>query len=157
MSAAAMSLVVLMGCRDGGAREPFVRLSGAIPAMVALPPAPAHLIAFWATWCPPCREETEQLTRLARNPIDGLAVVVVSEDETMEVVRRFFGGLPPPELNFRMDDSGRLAREFRVQTLPAAVLVRDGQRVARFDGPRSWDAAVRPTLRRLLAEEMPRR
>jgi thiol-disulfide isomerase/thioredoxin len=41
------------------------------------------LVVFWATWCPPCREEVEQLRQvLAAYQSKGLKIVGLSIDET---------------------------------------------------------------------------
>ena len=40
------------------------------------------LVNFWATWCPPCREEMPSLTRLAQQFDPGsFEVLTVSVDE----------------------------------------------------------------------------
>jgi thiol-disulfide isomerase/thioredoxin len=39
------------------------------------------LINFWATWCPPCREEIPELIDLANRYKDGLQVVGISMDD----------------------------------------------------------------------------
>jgi thiol-disulfide isomerase/thioredoxin len=49
---------------------------------------------FWATWCPPCRQETPQLARLARDNRDrGLEVIGMHIDDrgrsTPEAIRKF--------------------------------------------------------------------
>jgi cytochrome c biogenesis protein CcmG/thiol:disulfide interchange protein DsbE len=49
---------------------------------------------FWATWCPPCRQETPQLARLARENRDrGLEVIGMHIDDrgrsTPEAIRKF--------------------------------------------------------------------
>jgi thiol-disulfide isomerase/thioredoxin len=49
------------------------------------------IVNLWATWCPPCREETPGLVRVANEYAGkGVSVVGVSMDEGgPEVVRRF--------------------------------------------------------------------
>lgn len=96
------------------------------------------------------------MRRLAAAPPDGIHVVVVSEDGTIEDVNRFLGGPPPPEWHFRLDDGGRLMEAFRADKLPAAFLVSDGRLVAGFRGVRDWTSrSMQDLVRRLLAESQP--
>jgi thiol-disulfide isomerase/thioredoxin len=39
------------------------------------------LLAFWATWCPPCREEIPELNELAKRYPNQLVVIGVSQDD----------------------------------------------------------------------------
>jgi thiol-disulfide isomerase/thioredoxin len=39
------------------------------------------LLAFWATWCPPCREEIPELNELAKRYANQLVVIGVSQDD----------------------------------------------------------------------------
>src|SRR5207302_496306 len=39
------------------------------------------LVNFWATWCPPCREEVPEMISLQRQFGDKLVIVGVSEDD----------------------------------------------------------------------------
>jgi thioredoxin-like negative regulator of GroEL len=53
-------------------------------------------------------------------------------------------------LHFRPDED-RLGDAFGVTTLPAAFLVVEGQRVARFSSPHDWDSrAMRALVLKLL-------
>lgn len=131
----------------------YTRISGPAPAV--LERTTPTLVVFWATWCPPCREETGALRALARDPVGELALVTFGQDETDDVVRKFFGGDIPNELNYRRDASHAAAGAFGVDVLPAAFLVKNGRLVARFGGPRDWNSKeMRRLLRRLLTEEM---
>lgn len=48
------------------------------------------LVNFWATWCPPCREEIPDLIALQKKYKDRLVIIGVSEDDiAVEEVKRF--------------------------------------------------------------------
>lgn len=97
------------------------------------------LLHFWATWCPPCREELPSILALAEDgDFDVLAVTV---DEDWATVRSFLGGdVPAPVVRAPGEV---VERDFGVRTLPSTFVVRRGRLRARFDGAREWgDAAV---------------
>lgn len=130
----------------------YTRVSGQAPA--GLPArSTATLVVFWATWCPPCREEVTPLRALARDPPRGLSIVMFGLDDSEAAVRDFFGGEVPSELRYQPDPDHRVARDFGVDVLPAAFLVLDGRLVARFAGGRDWDSkGMRRLLERLASE-----
>jgi thioredoxin-like negative regulator of GroEL len=136
----------VLACADAE-RPEYTRVEG--PAPIPLGRGGAVLVVFWATWCPPCREELPALRALARDPPAKLSVVTFGEDDDEAPVRAFFGGDPPAELGFVADAGGRAAAAFGVDVLPAAFLVAEGRLVARFSGPRDWSSRG---MRRLLAK-----
>jgi cytochrome c biogenesis protein CcmG, thiol:disulfide interchange protein DsbE len=142
------------GCRS----EPppsYIRLEGAAPALEGPPDSRARLVVFWASWCPPCREETPGLLALAENPPEELQVQVFSHDTDMTAVETFFGGPPAPGLHLRLDAGKRAAQSFGVDTLPTSILVVDGRLAARFQGPREWNSRAMRRLLEKLTEENP--
>jgi cytochrome c biogenesis protein CcmG/thiol:disulfide interchange protein DsbE len=144
-----------LACADP-APPSYTRLEGRAPE---LPDARsgAILVVFWATWCPPCREELPSLRALARDLPSGISIVTLGEDAEEAPVRAFFEGAPPPELRYRHDVDGRVAATFGVDVLPATFLVVDGRLVAHFSGPRDWNArGMRRLLSRLASEPPPR-
>lgn len=86
------------------------------------------LVDFWATWCPPCREELPGLEKLDRafGP-KGFSVLGVAMDEGgAGAVRRFFDGRPVP-YPIALDASGDAPAGWDVPGLPTAYLIgRDG-------------------------------
>ncbi|MFP2903682.1 TlpA family protein disulfide reductase [Pyxidicoccus sp. 3LFB2] len=145
-------LVTASGCRT----EPppsYIRLEGTAPVLADAPVSRALLVVFWASWCPPCREETPQLLELATRPPEGLGVVVLSHDESLQAVEAFLGGPPAPSLHLRLDPGEATARAFGVDKLPTSILVVDGRLVARFPGPRDWSSRGMRRLLEKLARE----
>jgi thiol-disulfide isomerase/thioredoxin len=85
-------------------------------------------IDFWASWCPPCREETPILRDLyARYRDRGLEIVAISvQESTADDVRRYAEtyGLGYPIV---ADLTGELFRAWRVYGLPTQLFIgRDG-------------------------------
>lgn len=151
---AAVSLSLLsLACSDG-ARPEYTRVEGVAPNVV--PVQGATLVVFWASWCPPCREEMPGLRALARDPPVSLSILTFGEDDDEAPAREFFGGAPPPELAYRHDVERRASLAFGATALPAAYLVVDGRLVARFSGARDWNSrAMRRLLGRLASEDPP--
>jgi thiol-disulfide isomerase/thioredoxin len=87
------------------------------------------LVNFWATWCPPCREEIPELIELKKQYGDRLQIVGISEDEdppakvlkfaqqkgmsypiimaTPELIAAY-GGVPALPTSFLIDTQGRI-------------------------------------------------
>jgi cytochrome c biogenesis protein CcmG, thiol:disulfide interchange protein DsbE len=142
------ALVAVLACSDPE-RPPYTRIEEPAPRVEGIPAGGAALVVFWATWCPPCRDELPGLRALARDPPSRMTVVTLGEDEDEDAVREFFHGAPPRELGYRHDLERRAATSFGVEVLPAAFLVVDGRLIARFSGPRDWSSRG---MRRLLAK-----
>jgi cytochrome c biogenesis protein CcmG/thiol:disulfide interchange protein DsbE len=146
------TLGFLLACAEQAAPT-YTRVSGPVPDILTPTRTPATLVVFWATWCPPCREELGPLRTLAQDPPRGLSVVTFGQDESAANVTEFFGGGIPPELGYRPDPDHRAAIAFGVDVLPAAFLVADGQLVARFGGARDWSSREMRRLLEKLARE----
>lgn len=90
------------------------------------------ILNFWATWCPPCREEIPELVRLQTKYKDKLEIVGASEDEdgpqkVQQFVQRFgmnypvvmatkelignYGGVPALPTSFLIDPQGRVVQK----------------------------------------------
>ena len=89
------------------------------------------LINFWATWCPPCRQEIPGFVNLYQNYQQrGLIVVGIAIDE-LEKVKSFVKSLNINYPNFASEDSGiDLAIRYgnRIGGLPYTVIInREGK------------------------------
>lgn len=104
-------------------------------------------VNFWATWCPPCREEMPAMERLyIRQKDRGFAMVAVSLDASPAVVAPYLAQARftfPVALDPRMD----LANAYGVRALPASFIVDPrGVVVAMALGPREWDGPAASAL-----------
>jgi thiol-disulfide isomerase/thioredoxin len=125
-------------------------------------------INFWATWCPPCRDELPSMVALgqelsARHP-GRFKMVAVSVDEDWETVTNFFRGPPPPWLTVARDgDRQQVTRSYYCAArgycpdsykFPETYIVDGtGRLVAYVVGPRDWSSpAIRRYLGKLLDE-----
>ncbi len=148
----ALLVLALLSCRTE-APPSYIRITGAAPALSDVPASQALLVVFWASWCPPCREETPQLLALAEDPPSGLKVAVFSHDQGMAAIESFLRGPPSPALHLRLDEGEAAARAFGVDKLPSSFLVVNGRLVARFTGPRTWNSVgMRRLLEKLMSE-----
>jgi thiol-disulfide isomerase/thioredoxin len=88
------------------------------------------IVNFWATWCPPCREEIPEMIALADRYKDRLQIVGVSEDDdaTPEEVRAF---AREAKINYPvvMGNSGISNEYGGVPALPTAFVVNTDGRV----------------------------
>ena len=89
------------------------------------------VINFWATWCPPCRDELPSLERLREalrgRPIEVLTVNV-AEGETR--VKRFLADIAL-RLPVLLDRNAETQRAWKVRGLPATFIL-DGEGAIRF-------------------------
>ncbi len=90
------------------------------------------LVNFWATWCPPCREEIPELLELKKEYKDRLEIVGISEDDdppasVLKFARRMgmtypivmatpelvdsYGGVPALPTSFLIDTQGRVVQK----------------------------------------------
>ncbi|HWN42308.1 MAG TPA: TlpA disulfide reductase family protein [Thermoanaerobaculia bacterium] len=107
---------------------------------------PVSLVHFWATWCPPCREEIPSLKRLARdlsNHDDFEIVMVAVADETQKA-EIFLGNWATMAL---YDPNWDVAKRYGTDKLPETYLVVRGEVVKKFVGQTDWDD---PELRELI-------
>ena len=95
---------------------------------------------FWATWCPPCREEMPAMQRLWQQQKDnGLVILAISLDSDPSIVPGFVKnhGFTFPVL---VDPKMSTANAYGVRALPSSFIIdRQGNMAALALGPRTWD------------------
>lgn len=105
------------------------------------------LLNFWASWCPPCRDEFPSLERLQQK-IGGkdFTVLAISVSDSAAGAARFLQGRTPP-FDILMDDEGKVSAAFRARGVPVTYLLdREGRLLAGKTGPQQWDSAEMEAL-----------
>jgi thiol-disulfide isomerase/thioredoxin len=97
------------------------------------------LVNFWATWCPPCREEMPSLSRLAQTfDPQSFEVVTVSVDDGWAPIEKFLA-TPKTPYQVALDEGAKVSRTYGTTKFPESYLVdRDGKLRLKFVGPRNW-------------------
>ena len=105
------------------------------------------VLNFWATWCPPCIEETPSFERFAEKvkPL-GVAVLGVSEDTDRKALERFVAdqhlSFPIALDPFPMTlfSSRAVPTRYGTYQLPETyILDREGNIAEKIVGPDDWD------------------
>ncbi len=100
------------------------------------------VLNFWATWCPPCRDEMPSMEmlnrRMTRDHPDKFAMVAISVDEDWNEVGRFFAETKPT-FTVLWDRTKTSAFAYSTRKFPETYLIApDGTVAAKFIGPRDW-------------------
>ncbi len=98
------------------------------------------IVNFWATWCPPCREELPSMNRAWRKIREqGVMMLAVNVAEDEETIFAFLAEYPI-EFPVLMDTDGRTVGSWPVKGLPTTFVVDPaGNMVYRAIGGRDWD------------------
>lgn len=80
------------------------------------------VINFWATWCPPCRQEMPELNRFWHKYEQSVDFYAVNIEEQPEKVKAFMdkGQYTMPVI---MDHKGEVAKTFSINAVPTTVVV----------------------------------
>jgi peroxiredoxin len=109
------------------------------------------IVNFWATWCPPCREEIPSMNRAWRILSEaGVVLLAVDVGEDADTVFVFTADYPA-EFPLLLDVSGEVISQWPVKGLPTSyVIAPDGTLAYRAIGGRAWDAPeLLDTIRRM--------
>jgi cytochrome c biogenesis protein CcmG, thiol:disulfide interchange protein DsbE len=102
------------------------------------------VVNVFASWCAPCRTETDQLATLARLP--GVALYGLAQKDKPAATRAFLDEVGDPFTRIARDDDGRASIEWGVYGVPETFVV-DGKGIIRlkYVGPLS-DAVLREQM-----------
>ena len=87
------------------------------------------VINVFASWCAPCRTETDQLAALARIP--GVALYGLTQKDKPAATRAFLEEVGNPFARIARDDNGRASIEWGVYGVPETFVV-DGRGIIRL-------------------------
>jgi len=122
--------------------------------MQRLPQGDVVLLNFWATWCPPCRQEIPSMAALHdRYATEGLNIVAVSVDHRLEDLTRFVGEYNMP-FQVLHDAESVVSKQFGVFRFPETFLIdRQGKVRYHLIGAIDWMSAdVVKTIEGMLKE-----
>lgn len=111
------------------------------------------LLDFWASWCPPCVEETPSLNELQRRIVSNGGVVLgISQDDDPTAYQKFLVDQHVVFPTYR-DTTKKTAATYGTSMFPEAYLIsRDGKIARKIVGPQDWSspelsAAINTLLR----------
>lgn len=116
------------------------------------PGAPVLHLVFFATWCPPCRDELPRLAELVTRWGDRgyrLVVIAVPTRQSAERLREFLG-TGAVEGEFLFDAKGAAQAKFHTKQLPSHVIL-DGEGKIVFQAP-SLDGEIESTIEQMMLE-----
>ena len=98
------------------------------------------ILNFWATWCPPCREEMPAMQRASEVlKKEGIAVIAINVGDDAETVGQFLDEAPV-DFPLPMDTDSKVAQRYGMKGLPTTYVIDPaGRLVYSAMGPREWD------------------
>jgi peroxiredoxin len=126
---------------DVGERAPDFTLPTLNRSSLSLHDFSRHVVVlnFWATWCPPCVEETPGLEKFAEQMrLEGVAVVGVSVDQDVAVLETFAA---QQHLSFPIgrDPDRSVANRYGTFQFPETYIIdQDGRVAEKLIGPVDW-------------------
>ena len=98
------------------------------------------VLNFWATWCPPCREEMPSMERLYRNlESQGLVLLAVNIEKNGKTAVSKFLQKTPYTFPILLDDESVVQNTYGVFRFPESFIIdRNGVVIDKVIGGRNW-------------------
>jgi peroxiredoxin len=99
------------------------------------------VLNFWASWCPPCLEETQSLNRLQEDISQrGGVVLGISVDEDAAAYQKFLQDNHVVFPTYR-DGTKKSAADYGTSMFPETYLIdRNGRLARKIVGPQDWQS-----------------
>ncbi len=110
------------------------------------------MVNFWATWCPPCREEIPSMETLYQAlHKKGFIVLAINQWEAPDHVFSYMGQLEVyPSFPILFDRDSHVSEAFEVKGLPTTLIIdKQGRVVYRAIGGRNFN---HPEVRKLIQQ-----
>jgi cytochrome c biogenesis protein CcmG, thiol:disulfide interchange protein DsbE len=131
-----------------GERAPAFSIAADNGVTVSVPKLKGKLLIlnFWATWCPPCVEETPSLSQLAKDYANrGVVVMAISVDTSEKAYREFLEKYRPGFLTAR---DARIHRDYGTFVYPESYIIdSEGKVVQKIAEGADWSS---PNIRRYI-------
>tara|TARA_B100000315_G_C14424969_1_gene517372 strand:- start:425 stop:910 length:486 start_codon:yes stop_codon:yes gene_type:complete len=107
--------------------QSFTTLSGESVSYSELTSSPKTILFVWATWCPYCRTEIDELVK-ARPNLDGIKIYFVNTGEPKSKVKKFinskknYSGIDSQVI---LDEDSYIAQKFSVAGIPTYLFLKD--------------------------------
>lgn len=92
------------------------------------------ILNFWATWCPPCREEMPDFERIYQEHANQLVVLGVNLLESPDDIRRFLRNEVGVTYPILLDRKGEVAQGYRLFTQPTTFFIDEEGRFVAIGG-----------------------
>ena len=139
---------------NGAAAPPFTlkRVTGE-PVQLSELKGKVVLLDFWATWCPPCREELPWLVKVAADyEAKGVVFLAISQDEVEDereqraIVEDFVGKAFPELRPYTAYGTPDITIDYLVRALPTMYVLDRQGRVVQSQRGQTSERAVRRAL-----------
>jgi DsbE subfamily thiol:disulfide oxidoreductase len=137
-----------------GQAAPSFMLKNLAGGEQGLPEGEVVLLNFWATWCPPCRQEMPSMAKLYNQLKDeGLKIIAVSVDKDINDLTAFVREYSLP-FTVLHDPDARVSHDYGVYRFPETFLIgRAGTVRYHLIGAVEWThPEVIANIRAMLAE-----
>ncbi|MGH2536982.1 MAG: TlpA family protein disulfide reductase [Candidatus Promineifilaceae bacterium] len=166
-----LALALLGGAWIAYSREPISAAAGPVEAPLAGHLAPAFsltslsgeqvsladyrgrpvVLNFWATWCPPCRQEMPALQAASKRFAGRAVILGVDQGEAQMIVADFASQLAI-SYPLLLDSDSAVSRAYSVTALPTTLFIDQAGVVREVFAGSLNQAIIEDRLQRLLAE-----